>query len=114
MQNQFTFSTAMTASQADLNPISSWAGRFPQARALVTVLFRATTAGVRLVLSSGTRAIQPRSPVQSGGTAGVTPSTLNTNPIQYIAEPGEEIMPLLTEVLAGTPTVDGTVSWEEV
>jgi hypothetical protein len=114
LQNQFTFSYAMSANQADYNPISAWAGRFAPYRCLVSVLFRATTAGVRLVLSSGTRAIQPRSPVQGGGTAGTTPSPLNTTPVQFVAEPGEEIQPLLTEVLGGTPTVDGIVSWEVV
>lgn len=114
MQNQFIASQAMTASQSGLNLISTWAGRFCPATVLVTLLIRATTVNVRLVLNCGTRSIQPESPVQGGGTAGTTPSPLNTTAIQFIGYPGEEIMPLLREVAAGTPTVDLLISWEVI
>lgn len=114
MQNQFQVSTAMTANQADVNPISTWAGRFAPATALVTILVNATTTGVRLVLQSGTRVIQQKGQVQGGGTAGVQPAPLNTPAITFLAYAGEEIMPLLTEVSAGTPTFNFLVSWELV
>lgn len=114
MTNTFQNSTALTASQADFNPISTWTGRFPPYRVLVTILVNATTAGVRLVLGAGQRAIQPRSQVQSGGTAGVLPNPLGTAPIQFLAEAGEEIQPLFTEVLGGTPTVNFVITWEAV
>lgn len=111
MQNQFIFSQVFTANQKGVNPISTWAGRFLPGRAMVRILVRSTTAGNQLTLNSGTRSISPKGPVQGGGTAGTTPSELNTPPIEWIGLPGEEIMPLLDETLGGTPTVDGLVQW---
>jgi hypothetical protein len=114
MQNQFQISQAMTANQADLNLISTWAGRFAPAMVLVTILINATTAGVRLDLKCGTRSIQPRGQVQGGGTAGTMPNPLGTAAIQFYAYPGEEIQPLLYETLGGTPTVNLVIQWEQV
>lgn len=113
LQNQFQVSVALTASQQDLNLVSVWAGRFPGFRVLVTILINATTAGVRMVVSSGTEAMVPKSQVQGGGTAGVLPSSLNATPIQFVCD-GAEIQVLVTEVLAGTPTVNLAISWEAV
>ena len=48
-------------------------------------------------------------PVQGGGTAGVTPSELNTTPIAFLAAAGDRLKMVIDEVLAGTPTVDGVV-----
>jgi len=53
-----------------------------------------------------------RAPVQSGGTAGVTPSELNTPAFEFVADYNDPILPLFDEVLAGTPTLDGIVSIE--
>ena len=111
MQNSFPFSQVFTANQKGVNPISTWAGRFLPARALVRILARSTTAGNQLTLNSGVRSISPKAQVQGGGVAGVTPSELNTTPIEWIGLPGEEIMPLFDETLGGTPTVDGIVMW---
>lgn len=114
LQNQFQVSTALVASSQDTNLISNWAGRFAPFRVLVTILINATTAGVRMVVSSGTRAMVPKSQVQGGGTAGTLPSSQNATPIQFVAEPGEEIQLLVTEVLAGTPTCNLAISWEAI
>jgi len=47
--------------------------------------------------------------MQGGGTAGVTPSELNTPAISFQAAAGDRLKLVLDEVLAGTPTVDGLV-----
>jgi hypothetical protein len=52
--------------------------------------------------------------VQGGGTAGVTPSELNTQPADFIAAPGDRLLILNDEVAAGTPTVDGVLILEPV
>lgn len=117
MQSTFQITQAMTASQADLNLLATWPPRFPASptgAVLVSILINATTAGVRLVVSAGTRLVQPRSQVQGGGTAGTMPNPLGTAAIQFIAYNGEEIQPLLTEVLAGTPSVNLLVTTEAV
>lgn len=112
----FIFSQALTANQIGFSPLTGWQfQRVPnafRAGAYVAVLQRATTTGVRASIFSGSQNIQQRSPVQSGGTAGVTPSSLNTPVIDFQAAPDDLLSILDDEVAAGTPTVDGIITIE--
>lgn len=108
----FTWSTAMTANQLGLNPLSGWQFQYVPWPAAVKIMVRATTAGVRLTMYSGSETIQERSPVQSAGVAGTTPSELNTTPLIFQAAGGDFLKMALDEVLAGTPTVDGIIILE--
>lgn len=108
----FFASTAMTANQSDVRPLANWQFRRLPYRAVVTILQRATTTGVRQTIFSGSQTIVQRSPVQGGGTAGVTPSPLNTPVIQFIGDQGDEIIISNDEVSAGTPTFDLWVNVE--
>ena len=103
------WSTAMTANQLGLNPLSGWQYEYVPYASAVTLLQRATTAGVRETVYSGSETIKERSPVQGGGTAGTTPSVLNTTATNWIASGGDRLKLLDDEVLGGTPTVDGIV-----
>jgi len=107
------FSNALTANQLGFNPISGWQFEYIPAAwvngAAVKLLVRATTTGVRVTLYTGSQTVQERSPVQGGGTAGVTPSELNTAPQVWVASPGDRLKALFDEVAAGTPTVDGII-----
>lgn len=109
----FPFSQALTANQTGFNPLTGWQYEFiPMAYArgaAVKLLLRGTTAGIRSTVFSGAQTIQQRAPVQSGGTAGVTPSDLNTPAIAWVASPGDRIIPTFDEVLGGTPTLDGII-----
>lgn len=109
---ELTFSQALTASQVNFRPLQNWRFRRLPYPAQVTILLRATTGGARFTVMSGTTEICQRSPIQGGGTAGVTPTPLNTPVFQFNAEPGDEIDLAIDEVLAGTPTVDGWVNVE--
>lgn len=110
------FSQALTANQLGFNPLTGWQYEFVPAAyvngAAVRVIDRATTLGVRKTIYSGAQTIVQRSPVQAGGTAGTTPSELNSTPDAWVAHPGDRIILAYDEVLAGTPTVDGIVSIE--
>lgn len=112
------YSRALTANQLGDEPLSSWQfERVPNAwgrGAIVRILQRATTTGVRATIYSGSTTIQQRSNVQGGGTAGVTPSPLNTPVIDFVGFPDDKIQILNDEIAAGTPTVDGIVSIEPV
>lgn len=112
----FIFSQALTANQIGFNPLTGWQfQRVPnafRAGAYVAVLQRATTTGVRASIFSGSQNIQQRSPVQGGGTAGVTPSPLNTPVIDFQAAPDDLLSILDDEVAGGTPTVDGIITIE--
>jgi hypothetical protein len=106
---QFTFSTAMTANQLGLNPLSGWQYEYVPFPSHIVLLVRATTGGVRETIYSGSETIQERTPVQGGGTAGVTPSELNTTPVAWVAAAGDRLKLAIDEVLGGTPTVDGVI-----
>lgn len=106
-----TFSTAMTANQLNLNPINAlgWQYEFLPWPARVKVMVRATDVNERMTVYSGSETIQEKSPVQGGGTAGVTPSELNTPPIEWFAAAGDRLKLVIDNTTAGTPTVDGLI-----
>ena len=111
-------SVALTASQVGLNPLTNWQYEYvPMAYlrgAAVSILFRTTGAAgtVLMAVSAGSQTIQERAPMQVGGTAGVTPSPLNTAPLTFIAQPGDRLKVTIDETAAATPTVDGLVTIE--
>jgi hypothetical protein len=77
--------------------------------ASVLLLLRSTTTGNRLTIFSGSETIQERTPVQSGGTAGVTPTEFTTAPVSFQAAAGDRLKLVIDEVAGGTPTVDGVI-----
>lgn len=112
----FPFSQALTANQLGFNPLSGWQFEYvPIAYsrgAAVSVLTRSTDVNTRLAITTGSQTVQERAPIQGGGTAGTTPSPLNTSPVAFIAQPGDRLKLAIDEVAGGTPTVDGLVTIE--
>lgn len=112
------WSQALTANQLGFNPLTGWQfQRVPNAfirGAYVSVLQRATGVSVRSSLFTGSQNIQQRSPVQAGGTAGTTPSPLNTPVIDFVASPDDLLTILDDEVGGLTPTVDGIITIEPI
>lgn len=104
---QFNFSVAIAAG-AVATPLSSWQFRFPPKAGLLELLVNATAVGVVQNLTTGAESImQAESPVSAGGTAGVLPSRLNTEPIIDRVDPGEECVLSLRNTSGGTVTVNG-------
>jgi hypothetical protein len=106
---QLNFSQALTANQLGFNPASGWQYEYLPFAASVVVLVRATGVSSRITAYSGSETIQERSPIQGGGTAGTTPSELNTPAITWLAAAGDRIKFAIDEVSGLTPTVDGIV-----
>lgn len=108
---QYSFSQALTAAQKNFDPLSGWQYRYLPWRAKVSLLLRTTGAAgnVTFTVYSGSETIQQRSLMQVGGTAGVTPSALNTQPIEWVAAAGDVLMVLIDENASATPTVDGLI-----
>lgn len=106
---QFIWSTAMTANQLGLNPLSGWQYEYLPWPAQVLMLVRSTTTGNRITIFSGSETIRERTPVQAGGTAGVTPSELNTPADAWQSAAGDRLKLVIDEVAGGTPTVDGII-----
>ena len=106
---QLTFSTALTANQLGLNPIAGWQYEYMPWPAQIILLLRSTDVNLRATVYSGSETIQERSPVQGGGTAGTTPSELNTPAISWIAAAGDRVKVVIDNTTAGTPTIDGVI-----
>lgn len=108
-----SFSRSVAAGATDF-PISALAWAFEQLpyNAAVTMLLRTTATGVLARIRSGSEEVQDETPVQSGGTAGVTPSMLNTNPTTFVAPAGDRLSVALRNTTAGALTVDGLIQIE--
>jgi hypothetical protein len=106
---QLPFSTALTANQLGLNPVSGWQYEYLPWPAQVILLLRSTDVNLRATVYSGSETIQERAPIQGGGVAGTTPSELNTPAISWIAAAGDRLKVVIDNVAAGTPTVDGLI-----
>ena len=106
---QLTWSQALTANQLGFNPLSGWQYEYLPAGTRVQLILRSTTTGTRVTIYSGSQTIQERSIIQGGGTAGVTPSPLNTTVIEFLAPAGDRLKLAIDEVAGGTPTTDGVV-----
>lgn len=111
---QLPFSQALTANQLGFNPLSGWQFEYVPWPGYVRVLLRATTNNVRATVFTGSQTVQQRSPVQGGGTAGVTPSPLNTPVLDFVATPGDRLIIQLDEVGGLAATVDGIISVDPV
>jgi len=103
------FSQALTANQLGFNPISGWQYEYLPWPARVMLLVRATDINERMTVYSGSETIQERSPVQAGGTAGTTPSELNTPAVAWLAAAGDRLKVVIDNNAGGTPTVDGII-----
>lgn len=106
---QLNFSQALTANQLGFNPASGWQYEYLPWPASIILLVRATGVSTRITAYSGSETIQERSPVQAGGTAGTTPSELNTPAITWLAAAGDRLKLAIDEVSGLTPTVDGII-----
>jgi hypothetical protein len=106
---QFVFSTAMTANQLGLNPLLGWQYEFLPWPANILLLMRSSATGVVATVYSGSETIQERSPVQAGGTAGTTPSELNTPAVAWQGAAGDRLKITIDNTTASTPTVDGVI-----
>lgn len=108
------FSHTFTANELGFNPFAGWQYEYNPRPSRVTLLLRSTTLGNRVTLYAGSETIQERSQVQAGGTAGVTPSPLNTVPIVFFAGGGDRLKAAIDEVLGGVPVVDGIIQIDPI
>src|SRR5258708_31859665 len=101
---QFPFSNALTANQLGFNPLSGWQYEWTPYPCSILLLIRATTTSAKLTIFSGSETVQERTPIQAGGTAGVTPSELNTPAVSFMAPGGDRLKLVVDETGGLTPT----------
>jgi hypothetical protein len=101
--------TQSVAAGAVFNPLSGWQYQYLPWPAEVNVLSRASAVGMTQVYTSGSETIVEESPVQAGGTAGVTPSPLNT-PVQgWHAAAGDLLKLNFRNTSGGAVVIDGII-----
>jgi len=105
---QFKWTQAVLAG-ATFNPLDNWDYETPDVDVKVEVWSRATATGLLVVVKSGGQAITQESPVQAGGTAGVLPNTLNTEPDVGEGYASRKLAVQYRNPTAGTITVDGII-----
>jgi len=104
----FIFSETLVANGV-ARPLEGWQYEYLPWPAEVQVMSRANALGVVAVYTSGSETIVEESPVQGGGVAGVTPSSLNT-PVQgWIGAAGDRLKLNFRETLGAAKTVDGII-----
>ena len=104
----FPFSAAVLAG-ATFEPLTGWQYQYLPWPAEVTVMARSTLVSAVHVYTSGSETIVEESPVQAGGTAGVTPSPLNTPVEGWHAAAGDLLKLRFRNDNAATATIDGII-----
>lgn len=108
----FRYQVSLAINGQDSAALNNWQYKYLPWPAYVTVLDRATTGDVVGSKTSGSETIVEESPVQAGGTAGVTPSVLNTTPDSWIAAQGDLLKLNYRETAGAVAIVDGVISVE--
>jgi len=104
----FIYSVSVAAG-ATVNPLVGWQYQYLPWPAEVTVLSRAVAIAMVQTFTSGSETIVEESPVQAGGTAGVTPSPLNT-PVQgWLAAAGDLLKLSYRNTSGAAIVVDGII-----
>jgi hypothetical protein len=103
----FPFTSAVLTG-ATYFPLSTWQFRQPAKKAILEIFVNATAVGCVQNLTTGAESIvQAETPVSAGGTAGVLPARLNTEPAVDMVDPGDELVLTVRNTTGGTITVNG-------
>lgn len=105
---KFDFTQSIGAG-AQFLPLTNWQYETPDVACMVELIERASATGLRSFLTTGGDTIKQEGPVQAGGTAGVTPSRLNTEPVTGKANQFQKLLLQYTNPTGGAITIDGTV-----
>jgi hypothetical protein len=101
--------TQSIAAGATFNPLTDWQYETPQFRGAIEVFSRASAVGLVETISSAGDTLKQESNVQAGGTAGTTPSRLNTEPIVGRALQSQKIRVAYRNPTGGAITIDGQI-----
>lgn len=97
------------AAGATFLPLDGWQYEYAPFPCLVEIFQRATAVGMVATITSGSDTLQEESPIQAGGTAGVTPNRLNTEAVSDYAAGGDRLKIRDRNTSGGAVTVDGMI-----
>lgn len=101
--------TQLIAAGAQFDALTGWQYETPDTPCMLEVLERATAVGALSTLTSAGDTLKQDANVQAGGTAGTTPSRLNTEPTVGHAQQNQKIRVGYRNPTGGTITVDGQI-----
>lgn len=104
----FPFSQLIAAG-ASFDALTTWKYETPDENCMVELFERATAVGLFSRFSAAGQDIKQDNNVQAGGTAGVTPSRLNTEPFTGAAPANQKLSAFYRNPTGGGITVDGLV-----
>jgi len=104
----FIWSSAMLTGTT-FNPLTDWQYETPDFDGMIEIFSRATAVGLLETITSAGDTLKQESPVQAGGTAGTTPSRLNTEPVVGRAAKFQKVRIGYRNPTGGTITVDGAI-----
>jgi hypothetical protein len=96
----------LIAAGATFDALTGWQYETPDTPCMVEILERATATGLVGVHTSAGDTLQQESPIQAGGTAGTTPSRLNTEPITGRAPQFQKLRSFYRNPTGGGITID--------
>jgi hypothetical protein len=105
---QLQFSTTIAAG-GTVNVLTGWQYEYLPWPARLKLIMRAPVLTLRSTVFSGSETIQEESPVQAGGTAGVTPAELTTPPVVWDAPAGDRLKVNIRSTDAGAQVIDGII-----
>lgn len=108
----FRFNISLAANGQSSAALQGWQYEYLPWPALVTILDRATTNAVVTSKTSGSETVVEESPVQGGGTDGITPAALNTSPDSWQAAAGDRLKINYRETAGAVAIVDGIIDIE--
>lgn len=102
--------TSSVAAGATYLPLDGWQYEYLPWPAMVEILLNATAVGMVATVTSGADTLMEESPIQAGGTAGVTPSPLNCPALQDAAAAGDRLKIRARNTTGGAVTVNGIIN----
>jgi len=101
--------TSSVAAGATYFPLDNWQYQYAPYKALIEIFDNATAVGMVLVVTTGSDTVMEECPVSAGGTAGVLPARLNSEPITDKVDPGDLIKLKYRNTTGGAVTVNGLI-----
>lgn len=101
--------TQLVPAGAQFDALTGWQYETPDTPCMLEVLERASAVGALSTLTSAGDTLKQDANVQAGGTAGVTPSRLNTEPITGRAPAFQKLRLFVRNPTGGGITYDATV-----
>jgi hypothetical protein len=100
--------TQSVAAGATFTPLNGWQYEYAPFGGTIEIVHDAAAVGVVATITSGSDTLQERSPVSSGGAAGVMPSALDRLPVVDEVAAGDRLKILYENTTGGAVNVEGT------